>query len=364
MLAEALGAEGDEFAPGAVIGLVTDEREVTSLEAHATAVSALDLGLAEPERAAASPAARRLARELGVHLGRITGTGPGGRITLEDVAAAAPPERVIPPPLTAPEAPMNGAAVPAPVAAHAAAAAAPPPATPPLAASPIPAPPEAGVPPHLAPARRTIFARMTQIAHIPLAQVETTARVDALHAMLRRRGDVGWTAFVVFAAARLLLDYPVLRTDARTGAPHSSCDVGVAADTAQGLVVPVVRGAATRTLRGIQDEIARLAGAAREGRLVGSDVGEAAFTVSNVGPQGIERVVPLVDSPQTAILGVGAAGRRPAVITEPGAEHDVVAPAWMLTLVLSFDHRFIDGAPAARFLAALSAALTDPGLLL
>ena len=86
--------------------------------------------------------------------------------------------------------------------------------------------------------------------------------------------------------------------------------------------------------------------------------------IERLGLEFQERVVPLVDPPQTAILGVGAAGRRPAVVTQPGAQQDVVVPAWTMTLVLSFDHRFIDGAPAARFLAALSTALTDPGILL
>jgi len=277
-LVQTLGAEGEEFAPGSIIGLISGARTIPSLEAHATAVSARDIDPREDPQAASATAD--------------------------------------------------------------------------------------GLPPHLPASRRSIFRHMSDVAQLPLAQVETTARVDALHALIQRRGDVGWTAFVVFAVARLLVDYPVLRTDARTGTAHPRADIGVAADTAHGLLVPVVRDAATRSVRSIQDDIARLAGAAREGRLAARDVGEAAFTVSNVGPQGIDRVVPLVDPPQTAILGVGAAGRRPAVVTQPGTQYDVVAPAWMLTLVLSFDHRFIDGAPAARFLAALSAALTDPGILL
>jgi pyruvate/2-oxoglutarate dehydrogenase complex dihydrolipoamide acyltransferase (E2) component len=283
-LEQALGAEGEEFAPGAVIGLVAEEHATASFEAHATAVSALDLvGFAYDANAE-----RRA----------------------------------------------------------------------------LDAPFSSDLPPELPPARRAIFRRMDEVAKLPLAQVETTVCVDALQTLIQRRGDVGWTAFIVFAAARLLVDHPALRTDARTGAPHPSCDVGVAADTARSLIVPVVRDAATRSLRAIQDDIARLAGAAREGRLAASDTGEAAFTVSNVGPQGIERVVPLVDPPQTATLGMGAVARRPAVVTQPNAHYDVVAPAWMLTLVLSFDHRFIDGAPAARFLAALAAALADPGILL
>ena len=205
---------------------------------------------------------------------------------------------------------------------------------------------------------------MSEIALLPLAQVETVVNVDALRALIERRGDFGWTAFAVFATARLLREHPDLRIDARTGAPHARCDIGVAAETPNGLLVPVVRDAENRALRETQAEIVRLAGEARGGKLSGSDFGEAAFTISNVGPQGVDRVVPLVDPPQTAILGMGAATRRPAVVKRPGSESEVLAPAWSLTLVLSFDHRFVDGAPAARFLSALAARFADPGMLL
>jgi pyruvate dehydrogenase E2 component (dihydrolipoamide acetyltransferase) len=103
----------------------------------------------------------------------------------------------------------------------------------------------------------------------------------------------------------------------------------------------------------------RLAALARDGTIGAADIGGACFSISNVGPQGVERVAPLPDPPQTAILGIGAATQRPAVI-----EGIVRLPAWMLTCVLSFDHRFVDGAPAARFLAAFARACADPGVLL
>ncbi|HEV3086143.1 MAG TPA: 2-oxo acid dehydrogenase subunit E2, partial [Candidatus Elarobacter sp.] len=108
----------------------------------------------------------------------------------------------------------------------------------------------------------------------------------------------------------------------------------------------------------IQREIVRLAAVARDGALGANDVGGACFSISNVGPQRIERVAPLPDPPQTAILGIGAATLRPAVV------EGALVPAWMLTCVVSFDHRFIDGAPAARFLAAFANACADPGVLL
>lgn len=270
-------------------------------------------------RVIASPAARRLARERGVALHAVRGTGPRGRITLSDVHGA----------------PAGGAEhVPA--------------------APGVPAP----FPLQLPAARRAIFRKMSEVALLPLAQVETQVRVDAVHALMQARGDFGWTAFAVYALARLLREHAELRTDATTGAPFERIGIGVAADTPHGLIVPVVRAADTRSLSAIQAEIVRLAGAARAGALGPDDIGGACFSLSNVGPQKIDRVAPLPDPPQTAILGIGAVAERPAVVD--GA----LVAARMLTCVLSFDHRFVDGAPAGRFLAAFARACAEPGTLL
>jgi len=360
----ALGSDGEEFACGEVIGIIAlpGEHPVEAPAAHGGAaraahesvtraahasvapdvresariveaprVSASANGVVPtPEsvvpaapaartRTIASPAARRLARERGVTLHDVRGSGPRGRITLVDVEARA-------------------AAAP-----HAFAA---------------PAPGRSALPPKLPASRREIFRKMTDVGVLALPQVETSARVDALHALIARRGDVGWSAFAVYAVARLLREHPEIRTDAATGAPFERCDIGLAADTPHGLIVPVVRDAASLTLAETQREVLRLARLARDGALSRDDVGGAAFSISNVGPQGVERVAPLPDPPQTAILGIGAATLRPAVV------NGAVTPAWTLTCVLTFDHRFIDGAPAARFLAALRDALEHPGVFL
>lgn len=286
-------------------------------------------------RLIASPAARRLAREHGIALGGVRGTGPRGRITLSDVHTLRQTQAE-------------------PTSAYGVDKAA--------GVESVTLSPSKGAPPSFPPrlpaARRAIFRKMTEVAQLPLAQVETVVRVAAVKALIERRGDFGWTAFAVFAVARLLREHADLRTDATTGAPFARIDVGVAADTPHGLIVPVVRDADARSLAEIQRDIVRLAALARDGAIGPADIGGACFSVSNVGPQRIERVAPLPDPPQTAILGIGAATQRATVVD--GA----VMPAWMLTCVVSFDHRFVDGAPAARFLAAFANACTDPGVLL
>ena len=337
--ARSLGNDGDEFACGDVIGYIAlaGEADIAlTVEGPATVAAFVEApresaaangiaaapATANGARIISSPAARRLARELGVVLSEVRGTGPRGRITTADVHEL----RRSGPVHAAPGADVPAASV--------------------------------ALPPQLPAARRAIYRKMTDVGRLPLAQVETVARVDAVHALMQRRGDFGWTAFAVHAVARLLLEHADLRTDATTGAPFERIDIGVAADTPHGLIVPVVRDAERRSLADIQREIVRLAALARDGSIGPADVGGACFSISNVGPQGIERVSPLPDPPQTAILGIGAATQRPAVVD--GA----LVAAWMLTCVVSFDHRFIDGAPAARFLAALARACADPGVLL
>jgi len=121
------------------------------------------------------------------------------------------------------------------------------------------APAAAEFPPQLAPSRRAIYRKMTAVGQLPLAQVETNARVDAVRELMERRGDFRWTAFAVFAVARLLRSHGELRTDAATGAPFAAHRIGVAADTPGGLIVPVVRDADSRSLSEVELEIVRLA---------------------------------------------------------------------------------------------------------
>ena len=347
ILERTTGNDGDEFACGEVIGMIAlaGDTESDIVEAPRTAVAA-----ANGSRTIASPAARRLARERGVSLHDVRGSGPRGRITLGDIpalrqaqddnggrqaATGVAQSNVTRPGVTQPDVTQPDVTQPDVT----------------LSLS-------KGAPPHLPSGRRAIYRKMTEVGLLPVPQVETVANVDAVHALIARRGDFGWSAFAVYAAARVLREHPEIRTDASTGAPFERIDIGIAADTPHGLIVPVVRAADTLSLAEIQREIVRLAGLARDGALAAHDVGGASFSISNVGPQGVERVAPLPDPPQTAILGIGAATQRPAVV------NGAVTAAWMLTCVLAFDHRFIDGAPAARFLSVFARACTDPGVLL
>jgi pyruvate dehydrogenase E2 component (dihydrolipoamide acetyltransferase) len=386
-LSRALGADGDEFACGDVIGTIALAGEMdtpvaaapdtppdgtgrdanigdgTARVVEAPRISGAGNGVAPTAasstqasgsseaaasnggRVVASPAARRLARERGISLHGVRGTGPRGRITMSDV-------------LTLRQAQGEIAAGRDHHARHRETTSARDNRTTPAGDDVTLSSSKGALPPSLPGSRRAIYRKMTEVGLLPLAQVETVARVDAVKALIDRRRDFGWTAFAVYAVARLLREHTGLRTDATTGAPFARIGVGVAADTPYGLIVPVVRDADTRSLAGVQNEIVRLAALARDGALTPDDVGGACFSISNVGPQKVERVAPLPDPPQTAILGIGAATQRPAVAD--GA----LTAAWMLTCVVSFDHRFVDGAPAARFLAAFAAACADPGVLL
>ncbi|HMD02403.1 MAG TPA: E3 binding domain-containing protein, partial [Candidatus Baltobacteraceae bacterium] len=189
-LTQHLGNDGEEFACGAVIGLVALDDEHVTLAASASPVS-VGAPRAEPaslpppsgtpagngsrkaaatgSRRPASPAARKLARELHVDVATVSGSGPRGRVTLSDVLAVAPA----------------------------------------ATSEPRAQPGTAALPPDLDRARRTIFRRMSDVGILPLAQVETSVRVDELRALMKRRDDFGWTAFAVCALARLLREHPL-----------------------------------------------------------------------------------------------------------------------------------------------------------
>jgi len=280
----------------------------------------------------ASPAARRLARELGVDLAAVAGSGPGGRILESDVQAAAGGRGVT--------------------------AGAPP------AVRPSPAAAGTRLEP-LSPMRRAIGERL-RAGLASTAQLTLTGEADVtdLAERLVRPNQQGgrrasYTEVVVRACALALRDHPRLAAGWTPDGliQFDRIDVGVAVTLDEGLIVPVVRDADRKTVEALGLEIADLAERARTGRLEAPETEGACFSVTNLGGYRIDAFTPLLNPPQAAILGVGRARLRPAVVD--GA----VVPRTLIVVSLTFDHQVVDGAPAAAFLGAVIDLLEAPDRL-
>jgi pyruvate dehydrogenase E2 component (dihydrolipoyllysine-residue acetyltransferase) len=315
-------------------------------------------------RAVASPYARRLARQLGIDFASITGTGPGGRVTEVDIRAveAAPPSpEPVAPPLAAPQ-PVASAPEPPPVIELPAAVSEPP------AASETPLTEEPEVVAY-AGRRRAIGERMAQsLRDSAQLTISSEVRVDEAVRMasgLSRewRSDrtvVTLTALVIRAAARALDEHPMLnaRLEGDRIVHNTAINIGFAADAAEGLMVPVVRDAATRALQDIASDFVALSRKTDNNELTAVDVTDGTFTVTSLESFEVDAFTPVINPPQTAILGIGRVRKRPIVGNE-GIEAGQVT-----TLSLTFDHRVVDGAPAARFLGRIAQLLQRPYMLI
>ena len=304
--------------------------------APAAAPPAADGGAAPaaPARLKASPLARRMARERGVELASLQGTGPEGRILADDVERAA-----------------SGTAAPA---------------TPSTAPPALPAGEVETVP--LTSIRKTIARRLTEAWSAPVFQLGVSAdmtEVLALREQLVERlaeGEVKPTVndvLVKLAGAALMRHIPVNATF--TGEEiqrHPSAHVGIAVAAPQGLVVPVIRDADRRTVQEIARARADLVGRARDNKLTLQDMEGGTFTISNLGMFGVEQFTAVLNPPQVAILAVGAVKDEP-VVTD--GELDI-AP--IVRMMLTCDHRAIDGADGAQFLQTLVALIEQPALAL
>lgn len=250
----------------------------------------------EPPRGAASPAAKRMARELGVELGAVSGTGPGGRITEADVHAAA-----------------------------------------------------GSAPAGTAEGLRPVIARNMLRASTETAAVTLHSTVD-----LGRNAPTNITATVVKIVAGVLADHPRLNGGRDGGhfVPAGTAQIAVAVQTDEGLVAPVVRDPAVRTIEEIAGLIRDLAERADAETLTAEDYEGGTFTVTNLGAYGVDGFTPIINLPQVAILGVGAV-RRVATLEDDGS----VEAHHQMVLSLTFDHAMVDGAPAAAFLRDVGAAL-------
>ncbi len=304
------------------------EEQADQAEAPADGAAARDGG-----RVKASPLARRIARERGIELSGIRGTGPEGRIVAEDVERA---EKA-----------------PAPAAAPAGA-----PAPPPGEVESVP----------LTGMRRTIARRMTEAWEAPAFQITMTADMTAAIRLRERlvermaEGDAKPTYSDVLAkvcAVALLRHRGVNALFAGDEIQlQPTANVGFAVAVPDGLVVPVLRNAETKTIAQLATERAEVVGRIREGKLRQEDLEGGTFTISNLGMYGVERFVAVLNPPQAGILAVGAIEERAVV-----REGEVVALP-VMEMTLSCDHRSVDGATASEFLRTVKQFLEEPGLAL
>ncbi len=285
-------AIGNPVPQGAPICRIVESFQATDRTVAAAPAPAASAGPA----IRASPAAKRVAKELMVDLFTVIGSGPGGRVTEDDVRAAA------------------GSLAPA----------------------------MTGL--------RSVIARNMRRSHAETAPVTLFTTLDL--------GDTippQLTARVVKVTAEVLAEHPDLN-GTREGdvfSPAVTPHVAVAIQTDEGLVAPVVHDPATRSVTEIAADIEGLADRARSQRLAAADFEGGTFTVTNLGSYGIDGFTPIVNLPQVAILGVGAARRVPVV------RNDTVTIGYQMVLSLTFDHAFVDGAPASAFLGQVAERLSD-----
>ncbi len=296
--------------------------------------------ISQPADAYVTPLVRKLASELGVNLASIKGTGIGGRIRREDVEQAAPKI----------SAPVAATSV-APVATRTSAPA--------IAVSPL-----RGTTVTMSRLRKVIAARMVESLQVS-AQLTTVIEVDVTKiARLRDKSKASFEAregvklsflpFFAVATCEALKQHPVLNSSVEGDqiTYHGAEHLGIAVDTERGLLVPVIQNAGDLNMGGIARKISDLAARTRDNKVTPDELGGGTFTLTNTGSRGALFDTPIINQPQVAILGLGAIVKRPMVVRgEDGGE--TIAIRSMVYLGLSYDHRVVDGADAARFLVTL-----------
>ncbi len=339
--------EGQKVSIGAVIGRVEEKKGEAAPAAPAATPPARDGSTApapaRPAEPALSPAARHMAATQGIDPGQLTGTGRGGRVIKEDVARFRQEH-----PAPAPETP----APPAPAAA--------------------PPPPAEGreTRQRMTPIRQRIAERLlaaqqnaailTTFNEIDLSAV-MALRAKYKEGFLKKHGvGLGFMSFFVKAAVEALKAFPAVnaRIDRTDVVYQHFYDIGVAVSTDKGLLVPVLRGADRLSFAGVEKGIAELAQKARDNKITVADLQGGTFTITNGGVFGSLLSTPLLNPPQSAILGMHAIQKRPVVVD------DQVAVRPMMYVALSYDHRLIDGREAVRFLVRIKECVESPERLL
>ena len=307
-----------------------------------------------------TPLVRKLAAEHGVNLATVSGTGVGGRIRKQDVLEAARVLRE-----------QQPAAAPAPAVDGQQAQ----PATPPAPAAPARAIVPStlrGTTERLSRARQLIARRMVESLQTS-AQLTTVVEADVTAiTRLRQRAKADFEAregvklsylpFFALATLEALKVHPklnaVLNTEAGQIIYHDAEHLGIAVDTERGLMVPVIRNAGDLNMGGLARKIADLAGRTRAGQVSPDELAGGTFTLTNTGSRGALFDTPIINQPQVGILGTGTVVKRPVVMEDP-ALGEVITVRSMVYLALTYDHRLIDGADAARFLATIKDRLEE-----
>ena len=299
-----------------------------------------------------TPIVRKLAAEAGVNLSTITGTGVGGRIRKEDILAAAPRAAATPTATSLSSTQSNY--TPTSISQSG-----------PIAVSPL-----RGTTVSMSRLRKVIADRMVESLKIS-AQLTTVVEVDvtkidrlriAAKASFEAREGVKLTFLPFFAVAvcEALKQHPVLNSSVEGDqiTYHGAEHLGVAVDTERGLLVPVVKDAGDLNMGGIARRISEVASRTRENKITPDELGGGTFTITNTGSRGALFDTPIINQPQVAILGLGAVVKRPTVVKDTDGG-ETIAIRSMVYLALSYDHRVVDGADAARFLVTLKERLEE-----
>jgi 2-oxoglutarate dehydrogenase E2 component (dihydrolipoamide succinyltransferase) len=297
--------------------------------------------VAQPVDAYVTPLVRKLASDLGVNLSNVQGTGIGGRIRREDVEAASP---------TSVTSSANSSNL-APAAAAS-------------RTTTVDISPLRGTTVTMSRLRKVIAARMVESLQVS-AQLTTVVEVDVTRiSRLRDRAKASFEAregvklsylpFFSVAVCEALKQHPVLNSSVEGDqiTYHGAEHLGIAVDTERGLLVPVIANAGDLNMGGVARKIADLAARTRDNKVTPDELGGGTFTLTNTGSRGALFDTPIISQPQVAILGLGAVVKRPMVVKgDDGGES--IAIRSMVYLALSYDHRVVDGADAARFLVTL-----------
>ncbi|GAA2890366.1 2-oxoglutarate dehydrogenase, E2 component, dihydrolipoamide succinyltransferase [Microbacterium esteraromaticum] len=337
--AEAPAAAAEAPAPAAEAPAAAQQAPAAEAAAPAPAAPAAEApASADSDSLYVTPLVRRLASQQGIDLSTVTGTGVGGRIRKEDVLKAAESKS---------QAPAAAAAAPAPA---------------PLEVSPL-----RGTTQKMSRLRKVVAERAVASMQ-QTAQLTTFVEVDVtkLAAFRNAKKDefnqktgakLSFLPFFTLAAAEALQAFPIINStvDGDSIVYPASENISIAVDTERGLLTPVVRDAGTKNIAQLAQEIADLAARTRDNKLKPDELAGGTFTVTNTGSRGALFDTPLVFLPQSAILGTGVVFKRPGVVTVDGV--DAIAVRSYVYLAISYDHRTIDGADAARFLGAIKTRL-------